>query len=834
MAGKSSITFESLLADRGAIAGTGDMWLTKEAQEQPDNVQFAQDFSNLAFQFMQDRAPALMKYLLGFEVVDRAENGTRAVGIFGFKIDGQYYYVPAFFMNSQVKGVDSILSKSTNSFVPLTEEWVNYIINRKANELGKEAPESQSQGGMEGFENPNFDFLQHPTVGSLGGHSLKSASAPAEDPSPWSLSRAWSVIRDRTEGSLGKDAGFTESVVGAICKLRGARQPFGKRASSPVQAYISSVGGPRADRTMLRSLRNVKMANAALEFYTGPEAFHVGRFDRTACHALRKEAQEIEEARPKVEIVSDANSEAEARDIVQNGFTIRDSRPDDEKSDVVDTDYEKTLQNPDRSGVYNVLVNGGETRRAYVVAADRLFHKGQAGGMMVYFPDNGQLISAKSKDILCEGGCLSGYGDVYGDASSIGDCRIGEDYIFIGPNGTSLPKFRVTNVRRESEERPVIGGSFEYDDLWQADVDDDFTNHWRSDDFHDRSGLAKPFGTFSICNVELADFDGRPKLSHGTVVLPKGWKALHVVDEYMYDYGYGYGDMSSEDASNDSRKRKYGLGTLNQLTLELRKEGAVKFDIRHDDDGWYYSFDGAPFTQPMGYKQASIRLVTRYNVRWDDAKDLLKKAEDSGGRGYKCLLKMAQIMPSQLVGVDPAAMAEQTPSADPYTGIPVYDSPYYDATEMQMNGVPEVPQDNEYGENLGGEISRQSAMGGDPTGDAEMDPEAMQLASDAAQAGQKEVFDKAAIGGLAKVYDTGAVIDSYLPEFMTAVDRLGRTLFLFYWRHNDFIDRYGTDDVIEMEDVLRSTFKQLGKLTMDLRRKSVGGGDGDTDSDLLS
>ena len=112
----------SLLAD---VSGMSEPSFLKVAQEQPDNVQFAQDFSNLAFQFLQDRAPALMKYILGFEVVDRTENGTRAVGIFGFKIDGNYYYVPAFFMNSQVKGVNSILSKRTNSCVPLTEQWVN-------------------------------------------------------------------------------------------------------------------------------------------------------------------------------------------------------------------------------------------------------------------------------------------------------------------------------------------------------------------------------------------------------------------------------------------------------------------------------------------------------------------------------------------------------------------------------------------------------------------------------------------------------------------------------------------------------------------------------------
>ena len=172
----AKITIDSLLAEHDT--GT-DPWLVKRAQEQPDEVQFAQDFSNLAFQFVQDRAPALMQYIIGFEVVDRSENGTRAVGIFGFKIDGDYYYVPAFFLNSQVKGIDSILSKRTNSFVPLTEEWINYIINRKAKELGNEAP-SEATEDQSTFENPNFMFLQRPTVGPLGGpsYSAKYASAP--------------------------------------------------------------------------------------------------------------------------------------------------------------------------------------------------------------------------------------------------------------------------------------------------------------------------------------------------------------------------------------------------------------------------------------------------------------------------------------------------------------------------------------------------------------------------------------------------------------------------------------------------------------------------------
>ena len=92
------IKFNSLLANDRLES---DLWMYKSAQ-QADDTQFENDFSGMAMQFLQDRAPALMSYILGFEVVDRSDDQTRAVGIFGFKIDDDYYYVPAFFLNSQV------------------------------------------------------------------------------------------------------------------------------------------------------------------------------------------------------------------------------------------------------------------------------------------------------------------------------------------------------------------------------------------------------------------------------------------------------------------------------------------------------------------------------------------------------------------------------------------------------------------------------------------------------------------------------------------------------------------------------------------------------------
>jgi hypothetical protein len=176
------------------------------------------------------------------------------------------------------------------------------------------------------------------------------------------------------------------------------------------------------------------------------------------------------------------------------------------------------------------------------------------------------------------------------------------------------------------------------------------------------------------------------------------------------------------------------------------------------------------------------------------------------------------------------APQEQLPAIDPYTGIPVYSSPYIDIVQGNFTGVPGRPPERGMtrGINIGGEVERN--MGGAELPDEHtdslmgalpIDEEARRLAEEAAAAGQRHVFDQAAIGGLVKVYDVASVVDSYIPEFMDTIDRLGRILFLFYWKHEEFNQRYGSDDVVQMEDRLRNVFKSLGELALQLKEKSV-------------
>ena len=70
------------------------------------------------------------------------------------------------------------------------------------------------------------------------------------------------------------------------------------------------------------------------------------------------------------------------------------------------------------------------------------------------------------------------------------------------------------------------------------------------------------------------------------------------------------------------------------------------------------------------------------------------------------------------------------------------------------------------------------------------------------------------------------MIDKYLPDMETGLDRVGRLLFLLYWKPEDFSELYGADDQSELESMFISNFKAFGELVLDLLKKVKGGNSG--------
>ena len=786
--------FDSLLAQ--GTPGYGPFGYEKQAGgvEAPDQGQLEQDFARLAYMFLQDRASGLLKYLLGFEVVNRDDDGARAVGIFGFKIGHEYYYVPAFFLNNQIKGVDILFSKRTNMFMPLTEDWVNFIINRQTIELGGGTNVDDIQRH---FESPNFNFIASPPVGGAKWGSAEPVQKRTVGSSVDDTFDTWNVMRSWTAEHLEKDAEFQKAFGGFIAALTKDALPFEKTAAdSPLIRYLEQTGGPGSVVRLLNGIsKDVKFANAALTFYPDVKSLAITAFS-TALAPVKKAS--------KIEVVTSVGElcESDTEDkkrLVRDGFTIKDKRKDDEKTEVLNIDYIKRFSNPSKSGTYQVLLRGGSTTKAWV-----LMPEGQTGNRYAVVIEQDKRLHhvAEPEAIFVRDG-EADQGDVkdkkdeppspYGKAVALIDMELDTPYVLLNQNGDTTRPFEVSSTVAEDGKRVRVRVRWPYcDKIKRPSYIHDFGNKCDH-----RMGELKDYDYF-----EFSDHPGQKLNVSGadTVVVPSNWKALKLYDGAQDDY-------EKRRALEDSFK----LGTLNDVEAALVKNSFHRLTVASDDGlEFYFRVDDAQPTRPVAYKAAMVSLVSQYGLPVKAAEDMIGEATTT----FKSrrLVKAAQYQ-SPMVGVSMPYPQEPPPSIDPYNGVPIYQE---NEQEMRgtMMGVPPKPQPGQYGMNLGGE--------------ADMDVNAMRLAEQAAQGGQKQIFDHAAIGGLSKTYDTGAVIDSYVPEMMKALDRIGRLIFLFYWKNEDFSERYGSNDMPEMEDLLRNVFKSFGEMVLKLRRKAIGSEDSNT------
>jgi hypothetical protein len=187
---------------------------------------------------------------------------------------------------------------------------------------------------------------------------------------------------------------------------------------------------------------------------------------------------------------------------------------------------------------------------------------------------------------------------------------------------------------------------------------------------------------------------------------------------------------------------------------------------------------------------AFIHLVREHGFREAQAKDIIKKASTFKGYLSRVKYAFAPPPPAYNYGADPMA-----------GGIPT--------TEPQI--------DNQM-------IPGMSAANTDPAiydPQNVADPMAMQVAQEAQQAGQKEIFDTAMIGSMLKSVRQDSIVDRYLGDLMKALDRLGRIIFMFYWHNEEFADRYGKQDMPELEDTIRNSFEVLGDLVLFLKQKTI-------------
>jgi hypothetical protein len=762
------------------LLATPDYSAVKLAVETPDNQQVEQDFGRLAYAFLKDRAAQLIDYLVGFEVVEQEPDGSRAVGIFGFRIGSSFFYVPAFFLNNQIKGMDMLYSKDDSTFTPLQESWINHILNRKTIELGEPAQQDVKQD----FTVPDYTFLSRPP---LGGSTKLSAHMH-------DFCDVWNTMQAELCSMLDKDAEFAKSLSGAVKYLTKDAQDR-VQGSTQLKRYLEQTGGPQAVGALLDAFQDYNFLKAATAFYDYHDLM-ISDFSQAL--APKQAKSKIRVVTKKEVYDGSVAAPSDKKKIISDGFSIEDNRTDEEKSEVYNVDYLTHIANPSVTGRYDLMLSSGAT--APVMVVNIPYGTSRKGMTLVIDPESGRYFTAMNKTVYVRDGVKEkADNDVLHTSSRAVDLdsiQVGESYILVDDKGCASLPFKVKHVTSHDGERVRAGVEW-CDDITHRDSDS--TPGLYRDTAPEAARSSYSLQMYDDSYLIPKDRRGELVRSGNNVVVPSGqWKAFRI-EKVNRSY----------DSDDGAQKETFCPASYCDIVDVLNKMAFHNVKVESRDGGLAYSvwMNDLLDQSNLNKKAAMIRLVTQYAFPVDKAEQILKEA--SAKIKARRLVKLGQVVmpppPPQYMGFDQQI------------GVPVQPAQADYVTGQTMGVPPPVPSGPGSGVNVGGEGEMQQMMGGG----GGMPSDAVAMAQQGAMLGQQQVFDHATIGGLSRTYDTSSAIDSYIPEMLDTVDRLGRLLFLFYWKNEDFAERYGDQDLTEMEDHLRATFKSLGDLVLKLKQKTI-------------
>jgi hypothetical protein len=291
-----------------------------QAQTAPDE-EIEKAFMDQAFAGLQNKARPIMQapYRLGFEIVYKNDNNTRMVGIFAFRIQKQLYYAPVFFLNGEIKGTDLLYRHETKTFVPLTEEWVRYLLESSDADAGSGVERRFTTSIQQHF---NINKLKAPTLG-LG----KTASAEPDCKAAWAdlEKTAGKKLEPVLKSFILEDGGVT-----SVAKIASAMEHSFDFAKNLIRLVPAADFAPA-------ELNATKAASAPVPNLV----LHRGRIN--------------------------AGIKCASAEYVRNGFWLEDTRKEAAVSTVFEDSSSNEFSSPSEPGIYDVVMKGGDIKKLFVV-----------------------------------------------------------------------------------------------------------------------------------------------------------------------------------------------------------------------------------------------------------------------------------------------------------------------------------------------------------------------------------------------------------------------------------------------------------------------------------
>ena len=475
--------------------------------------------------------------------------------------------------------------------------------------------------------------------------------------------------------------------------------------------------------------------------------------------------------------------------MLRNGYVIKDARED--ANVAYEEDSNPRLQNPVDTGHHRLLVADGEFRDVCIGIAPKALGRGQVQVALVVDKETGdfgywwpeQLWVDPKTDLPKEDD--DGY---FNKLPGIESVKPNQVYAIITPRRRMSVAFKVVAKNRtkngtlELSVQPIVG---------DPGIKPSGTLPYRDGDLSQfGEGPHLPFVGEGVGKSEIptasqdladgsADTDDATYTNLSHIVVQKNSHKMSIVRKSLFV------PDNAKVIKLSGGKSLQTWAMADPASLSDVASGFLKTNCERvrflKNSGQVYINDTGPFDRVSAIKN----LVKNVGLREKQAVHIVDRLKDG---------KRSSVLVKNNVGFAPG-FPEQEMGYDNYADVPV-----------QFQQDEEVPVDMPMGP-FDGYLGK---------------PEIKQL-TNAARTGEKDVFDTSAIASLVKTIDSEDLITQYLSDIILGLDRVCRVLFMYYWLNEQFRERYGQENMVELEDQLKNVVKSLGDLVLFLKQRQVEG-----------
>jgi hypothetical protein len=733
--------------------------MNSQIKQAAGDQEFEQAFFQLAYDKLQGKLNNLIPFLIGFQLVKKSDDDTRAVGVFGFKSNnGQILFVPAFFINGKIKELEILYSRNNNQFYPLNEDFAELFLKDDVTGLGSVSKQRKEEINRD-ITNPNMrNIIWPPRTGRI-------SYAEAKD------------LEEQNDEAFDKIA---------ECLL--SKKSYDK--SPELLDFVKD-----SDNNVKQAFWNLLNTNAEL-------ADSVRTFYKDAAIAESlKVLKPIKQPKKSDLKVIDFNKQTDYNDLSEHtkkqvaskGFAIVDNRIDHDVSELGIFKFTETFTNPSQTGFYPYITQMGTIRYGLIITNTEGLLAGYTHPKAIVIDleaeRKGQAYEVETKDVFIKGQIT--VKDMTSAMHLLEELAEAlpsyDDYVLINENLKATEPFRIIENYKDSNGIRRI----KVEPTWYNEVKVRVNGE----------GPGRHCGHNGEAILIMTKKPG-DRLEHRNkaVYVPKGYKLLklHFSSSYYPEVDYTLPKADREKRELEIRAERSRInagkpGRLTNLAGMLRENNTFPLTLHTNGSDYFLNIAGAKVTYDNPV-EAKIAMVTEVGLREKDAEfaldNLIPNVKKSG------YIKIAT------TGEQTLHLEDEQPENNEFGQPTYYGIPWIDMHNCD-DGYSQDPT------RMGLGVKPDEASLGSTINHA------VQLA----QNGQKEVFDTQTIAALSKYTDSSTKVLQYVPSFVSSLDKLGRMLFLAYWDTQTFEKMYGKDELPELIELVKNVFNNLGDLVIFLKRK---------------